>query len=66
MTTNSETAAVSVMQPPDILLGDLLTDMRSWLDHRRIETVGFNIAKGQFEVRFKRADDARRFEQRLA
>jgi hypothetical protein len=54
------------MRPPDILLGDFLADMRSWLDNRHIETVGFDIAKGQFEVRFKRPDEARRFERRFA
>jgi hypothetical protein len=66
MATNLETAAVSVVRPPDILLGELLADMRSWLDNRHIETVGFNIGKGQFEVRFKTPDHARRFERRFA
>jgi hypothetical protein len=66
MATNLEAGAVSVMRPPDIWLDELLEDMRSWLDNRRIETVGFNIAKGQFEVRFKKAADARRFERRFA
>jgi len=64
--TNLETTAVFLMRPPDILLGDFLADMRSWLDNRHIETVGFDIAKGQFEVRFKRSDEARRFERRFA
>jgi hypothetical protein len=59
MATNLEAAAA-----PDVLLGDFLVDMRSWLDNRHIETVGF--AKGQFEVRFRRTDDARRFERRFA
>jgi hypothetical protein len=63
MATNIETAAAFVMQPPAILLGDFLADMRSWLDNQRIETVGFDIAKGQCEVRFKGPDDARRFER---
>jgi hypothetical protein len=65
MATNLETAAV-VMRPPDILLGELLAEMRSWLDNRCIETVDFNIARGEFEVRFKRPADARRFERRFA
>jgi hypothetical protein len=66
MATNLEAAAAFVVRPPDVLLGDFLADMRSWLDNRRIETVEFNIPKGQFEVCFKRADDARRFERRFA
>jgi hypothetical protein len=66
MATNLETASAFVMRSPDILLGDFLTDMRSWLDNRHIETVGLNIAKGQLEVRFKKPDHARRFERRFA
>jgi hypothetical protein len=66
MATNSEAAAVFVVRPPGILLGDFLADMRSWLDNRHIETVGFNVAKGQFEVRFKNPDHARRFGRRFA
>lgn len=55
-----------VMRRTDVPLGDLLADMRSWLDHRRIEAVGFDIANGQCEVRFKTPDDAHCFEQRFA
>jgi hypothetical protein len=66
MATNLETDAAFVVRPPDILLGELLVDMRSWLDNRRIETVGFNLTQGQFEVRFKKVADARRFERRFA
>jgi hypothetical protein len=65
MAANLESAAF-VVRPPDISLGDLLTDMRAWLDRRHIETVGFDIAKGQCEVRFKRPGDAHRFAQRFA
>ncbi len=65
MATNFELSAI-VMRRPDVLLGDLLADMRSWLDNERIETVGFGITKGECEVRFKRPDDAHRFGQRFA
>jgi hypothetical protein len=63
--TNLESGAFGV-RPPDISLGDFLADMRSWLDNRHIESIGFDITKGQCEVRFKRLDNARRFEQQFA
>jgi len=65
MAANLESAA-AVVRPPDTSLGDLLADMRTWLDDRHIETVGFDIAKGQCEVRFKRPGDAHHFAQRFA
>jgi hypothetical protein len=63
MAANLETALIT--RAPDISLGDLLADMRSWLDSRRIETIGFNVSKSEFEVRFKSFADARLFEQRF-
>jgi hypothetical protein len=51
--------------PAGHLLGEFLEDMRSWLDNRRIETVGFDILNGQCEVRFRTPEDARRFERRF-
>jgi hypothetical protein len=65
MATNFESAAF-VMRPPDISLGDFLSDMRLWLDSQRIETVGFDIVNGQCEVRFIKPEDARCFEKRFA
>ena len=54
MATNLELGAV-VMRRPDVSLGDLLADMRSWLDNERIETIGFGITKGECEVRIQKA-----------
>jgi hypothetical protein len=65
MTMNLETLPVLAKRRPDILLGEFLEDMRSWLDNRRIETVGFDILNGQCEVRFRTPEDARRFERRF-
>jgi hypothetical protein len=66
MATNIETTAGLSMRPPEILFGDFLADMRSWLDNRRIETVGFDVIGGQCEIRFRKSEDARRFERRFA
>ena len=65
MATNLELSAV-VMRRPSVLLGDLMADMRLWLDSERIETIGFDLTKSECEVRFKRPDDAHRFGQRFA
>lgn len=62
---------VRVVKNPDSSFGAIMNDIRSWLDHRKIEPVSFKpVAKADtgvgFEVGFNSEEEADLFEHEFA
>jgi hypothetical protein len=62
---------VRVEKKPDRSFGAIMNDIRTWLDHRRIEPVSFQpVAKADtglgFEIAFDTEDEAHLFEREFA
>jgi hypothetical protein len=59
---------VRIEKKPDRSFGVIMNDIRTWLDHRRIEPVSFTpVAKADtgvgFEIAFHTEDEAHLFER---
>src|SRR5690348_907754 len=59
---------VRVEKKPERSFGDIMNDIRTWLDHRKIEPISFKpVAKADrgvgFEIGFISGDEARLFDQ---
>lgn len=62
---------VRVENKPDRSFGAIMNDVRSWLDHRKIEPVSFKAvaeadAGGGFEIAFNSEDEANIFQREFA
>ena len=58
------TTMVFVPKPDNVTYSDCMREIRMWLDHHRIQTVGFKITAGGaigFEVGFSSERDAATF-----
>jgi hypothetical protein len=59
------------VEKPEALFGQIMSDIRSWLDHKKIQPTEFRsgpTAPGivAFEIGFNREDEAQLFEQTFA
>ena len=61
---------IEVHRPTGTPIGDILNEVRSWLDRNRIEPIEFKTAVGRkgigFEIRFRTEDEAQRFQREFA
>ena len=62
---------VSIEKNPERSFGSTMSDVRTWLDHRRIEALSFKpVAKADtgvgFEIAFRTEDEAHLFEREFA
>ena len=56
---------IEVHQPAGTPIGEIMNEVRSWLDRNRIEPIDFKTVVGRegigFEIRFRNDDEAERF-----
>lgn len=62
---------VRIEKKPDLAFGVMMSDIRSWLDHRKIEPLSFKpVATAStgvgFEVAFNTENDAQLFEREFS
>jgi len=67
MTLDNPLRVLVEIQAPNVL-GDLMNEMREWLDREKIRSVDFKPAPKPvvgFEIAFRKAEEAERFRERF-
>jgi hypothetical protein len=61
---------IEVNRPAGTPIGEIMNEIRSWLDRNKIEAVDFRTVVGHegigFEIRFRTEQDAERFQREFA
>ena len=66
MALSSSPFAVHIEKKSGTSFGDTMNEIRTWLDHRRIQPALFKPAGVGFEIDFNTEDEAHLFEQEFA